>query len=241
MSNWGTLVKSQCPHKYGPLNVATAVDSGLGGGIILLFCGWLCAGSRDTDTDCCAWLCGWSRDTDTGCCHSQHFYRLIASVRWVVTTFQHQQIIALWSWALAARGYKLQHLSIIWWYSNDPSTMPLLTLPFYISNDFLFSAALLAGEQLAWRRGPRLDNDEIKFQKWNSNEIFLASSLIPNMGAAALSLCHCGTQPCCGTCIQINQNMTAKYEIQLWIKGLSFLQITQTKIFTIFIATRHAK
>ena len=90
MSNCGTLVKSQCPHKYGPLNVATAVDSGLGGGIILLFC---------------AWLCGWSRDTDTGCCHSQHFYRLIASVRWVVTTFQHQQIIALWSWALAARGY----------------------------------------------------------------------------------------------------------------------------------------
>ena len=226
MSNWGTLVKSQCPHKYGPLNVATAVDSGLGGGIILLFC---------------AWLCGWSRV-------QRYRYRLLP-----FTTLLPTHCLGAvggdhipppadhCSLAMGPCSTRLPHLSIIWWYLNDPSTMPLLTLPFYISNDFLFSAALLAGEQLAWRRGPRLDNDEIKFQKWNSNEIFLASSLIPNMGAAALSLCHCGTQPCCGTCIQINQNMTAKYEIQLWIKGLSFLQITQTKIFTIFIATRPAK
>lgn len=186
MSNWGTLVKSQCPHKYGPLNVATAADSGLGVGLSSsIVCG--CAPGPG------------SRDTDTGCCHSQHFYRLIASVRWVVRwphSTTHQQIIALWSWALqheANTSFGWFLVIFKWPIHHAPFNFAFL----YISNDFLFSAALLAGEQLAWRRGPRLDNDEIKFQKWNSNEIFLASSLIPNMGAAGLSLCHCGSQPCC--------------------------------------------
>ena len=196
MSNWGTLVKSQCPHKYGPLNVATAADSGLGVGLSSsIVCG--CAPGPG------------SRDTDTGCCHSQHFYRLIASVRWVVRwphSTTHQQIIALWSWALQHEANtSFGWFLVIFKWPIHHATFNFASL--YISNDFLFSAALLAGEQLAWRRGPRLDNDEIKFQKWNSNEIFLASSLIPNMGAAGLSLCHCGSQPCCGACMEINQNI----------------------------------
>ena len=145
-------MKSQCPHKYGPLNVATAADSGLGVGLSSsIVCG--CAPGPG------------SRDTDTGCCHSQHFYRLIASVRWVVTTFHHPPADHC-SLVVGPCSTRLtHHLAHIWLYSNDPSTMPLLTLPFYTYLMIFFSAALLAGEQLAWRRGPRLDNDEIKFQK----------------------------------------------------------------------------
>ena len=126
----------------------------LGSGIILFYCVWLCA---------------WSRV-------QRYRYRLLpfttllpthclGAVGGEVTTFHHPPADHC-SLVVGPCSTRLtHHLAHIWLYSNDPSTMPLLTLPFYISNDFLFSAALLAGEQLAWRRGPRLDNDEIKFQK----------------------------------------------------------------------------
>ena len=182
MSNWGTLVKSQCPHKYGPLNVATAADSGLGVGLSSsIVCG--CAPGPG------------SRDTDTGCCHSQHFYRLIASVRWVVRwphSTTHQQIIALWSWALqheANTSFGSYLVIFKWPIHHAPFNFAFL----YISNDFFFCSVAcrrtvgVAAWPPTWQWRDKIS--KVKF-KWNIPRIISN----PKYGSVWAGLgCHCVT------------------------------------------------